>query len=375
MRIARAITGSTLILVLGLVVTVPAHGISTGRHEPGRLVPGRALAAVTVKAGLDQPTGFTFAPNGKIWFVEKNTGEIRVLDPDTGGTRLFKDLSAVDGTGERGALGVALHPDFSVKPYVYVYVTRVDGGTLVNELLRIRSIGGTAGATKALLRWRPTSATNHNGGRILFGPDRMLYVVIGENADPANAQQRADLRGKVLRIRPDGSVPAGNPFGTRIWAFGIRNSFGMAFDPETGDLWETENGPACNDEINRIRKGGNFAWGPNQACGSRPAPRDTNRDGPSPRLLPETYFTPTLGITGAAFCDRCGLPGLNGDLLFGEVKSSDLWHANLSADRRSITGRSTVLDLGTVVYSMEVGPDRGIYVSGPDGIYRLVSTS
>jgi aldose sugar dehydrogenase len=366
MRIARAITGLTLCLSLA----APAGATATARHER---VAGRALSVVAVKEGIDQPTGFTFAPNGKIWFVEKDTGRIRVLDPATGGTRLFKDLTAVDGTGERGALGIALHPDFPAKPFVYVYVTRVDGGTLVNELLRIRSVGGKPGAMRALFKWHPSSASNHNGGRILFGPDGMLYIVIGENADPANAQQKGDLRGKVLRIRPDGSIPPGNPFGTRIWAFGIRNSFGMAFDPQTGDLWETENGPECNDEINRIRRGGNFAWGPHEACGSRSAPRDTNRDGPSPRLLPETYFTSTLGITGAAFCDRCGLPRFNGDLLFGEVKSSDLWHANLSADRRTITGRSTVFDLGTAVFSMEVGPGRRIYLSGPNGIYRLAS--
>jgi glucose/arabinose dehydrogenase len=355
MRIARALTGLTLALLLTLP-TAAAHA---------------AVDVVTVKGNLDRPTAFAFAPDGKIWFVEKDTGEIRVLNPDTKRTRLFRDLTGVDGDGERGALGIALHPDFPARPFVYVYVTRVDGGQLVNELLRIRSNGGTAGPMTALFRWRPSSATNHNGGRILFGPDGKLYVVIGENANPAYSQRLGTIRGKVLRINPDGSVPASNPFDSRVWAFGIRNSFGMAFDPETGFLWETENGPGCNDEINRIRRGGNFAWGPNQACGSLPTPRDTNRDGPTPRLMPATYFTSTIGITGAAFCDRCGLPGYRGDLLFGDVNTAQLWRANLTADRRGIAGRNPIMGLGTVVYSMEVGPNRRVYFSGPDGIYRL----
>ena len=107
-------------------------------------------------------------------------------------------------------------------------------------------------------------ASNHNGGRILFGPDKKLYVVIGDNADPANSQDRSgNLRGKILRVNPDGSIPATNPFGTRIWAYGIRNSIGFAFDPRNGRLWESENGPSCNDEVNRIVKGGNHGWGPN----------------------------------------------------------------------------------------------------------------
>jgi glucose/arabinose dehydrogenase len=325
----------------------------------------------TVKGGLDRPTAFTFAPNGRIWFIEKDTGAIRILNAETGGVRLFKDLTGVDGTGERGGLGIALHPDFPAIPFVYVYVTRIDDGVLVNELLRIRSDGGAPAATKVLFSWRPSGATNHNGGRILFGPDGMLYVVIGENADPALSQRLGTIRGKILRLRPDGSAPATNPFGSRVWAFGIRNSFGMAFDPATGLLWETENGPGCNDEINRIRRGGNFAWGPHQACGSLAAPRDTNRDGPNPRILPAAFFRDTIGITGAAFCHGCGLPAYDGDLLFGDVNTAQLWHATMTADRRSIRGRSPVVGLGTVVYSMEVGPRHRIYFSGPTGIYRL----
>jgi glucose/arabinose dehydrogenase len=359
---------------LALVLTVTTAGGACAVSRPGA-TPARALTVVTVQGGLDQPTAFTFGPDGRIWYVEKSTGQIRVLDPATDADHLFTRLTNVDGTGERGMLGIALHPDWPAKPFVYVYVTRTDDGVLVNELVRIRREGGKPAGRRVLFRWAVSGATNHNGGRILFGPDGLLYVVTGENANPANSQQKGNLRGKILRIRPDGSVPATNPFGTRVWSFGHRNSFGMAFDPFTDRLWETENGPECNDEINRIRRGGNFAWGPNESCGSLPAPRDTNRDGPSPRLLPATFIRDTIGITGAAFCRACGLgAGFAEDLFFGEVNGDSLWRAQLNEARTDIVKRAVILHLGSVVFSMEVGPKGRIYFSGPNGIYRIAAT-
>src|SRR5207247_9759142 len=114
-----------------------------------------------------------------------------------------------------------------------------------------------------------SNATNHNGGRILFGRHKRLFIIIGENANSANAQDlSSNLRGKILRVNTNGKPVASNPFGNRIWAYGIRNSFGFAFDPTTHHLWETENGPECNDELNLIVRAGNFAWGPNESCGS-----------------------------------------------------------------------------------------------------------
>ena len=184
-------------------------------------------------------------------------------------------------------------------------------------------------------------ASNHNGGRILFGPDGKLYVVIGDNAQPSNAQDRtANLRGKILRLNPDGSIPATNPFGTRIWAYGIRNSIGFAFDPQGGHLWESENGPECNDEVNRIVRGGNHGWGPNESC------PNTNNSGPTPRILPKYTFANTVGLTGLAFCDACGLgPAFNGDLVVGAVNDGRIRRFDLNASRTGFdAGPLLVLD-------------------------------
>jgi glucose/arabinose dehydrogenase len=366
------------IAILALAAFLPACGSADRATARGGAANGPAARAVSLKAvpvatGLDQPTGFTFTPGGKIWYIDKPTGQVRILNPSTGSDHLFTDIAGVDGSGERGGLGIALHPRWPAKPFVYVYVTRTDNGKVRNELIRYRADGGHPSGKITLFRWAVTSATNHNGGRILFGPDKELYVVTGENADPTNSQQKADLRGKVLRLNPDGSRPRDNPFGTRIWSFGHRNSFGMAFDPRTGRLWETENGPSCNDEINLIKRGGNYAWGPNQSCGSLPAPKDTNRDGPTPRILPKTYIRTPIGITGDVFCIHCGLGSpLNGDLLFGDVNTARIRAVDLNAARNGFDADPrVVLDPGTVIYSMEASPTGHIFFSGPSGIWRL----
>lgn len=365
MRTLRVLTAT----VVAFALTAPAA--SAGRAA--RDLRAVTLKAVPVKLGLSGPAAFTFAPSGKIWYLERGTGEVRTITPKTGADRLFTDITNVDGSGERGALGIALHPRWPKKPFVYVYVTRTDRGTLVNELLRIRAAGGSAAGTKVLFRWAVSGAPNHNGGRILFGPDRKLYIVTGDNSAAATSQRRANLRGKVLRINPNGSVPGDNPFGTRIWAYGIRNSFGMAFDPGTRRLWQTENGPSCNDEINRIVKGGNFAWGPHWECSAPISAADTNQDGPLPRRFPKARFASPIGITGAVFCDGCRLgAALQGDLLFGDVNTARIRAIQLNATRTGFSASPRiVLAAPTAIYSMESSPKGRIYFSGPTGIYRL----
>jgi len=349
--------------------------------EPRAAAPGVDVVSV---ATLDNPVGFTFTPVGKIVYLERATGRVRLLNPGTGSDRVLYRILGVNSDGERGALGVALHPDWPRQPFVYVYVTRAPGAApLRNQLLRLRLVKGHLTDPQVLLNSPVSSATNHNGGRIAFGPGGKLFVVIGDGGDdPARAQDLSEPRGKVLRLNPDGTVPASNPFGSRVWSYGHRNSIGFAFDPLSGNLWETENGPECNDEINLIAKGGNFAWGPAEACGSPALPPDTNQDGPQPRLLPQHTFAATIAITGAAFCDGCGLGAeYEGDLLFGcangtcQASLGPIGHVDLLADRSGLTGNpvGAPTTFPGPVFSMEVGPRGKIYVSNQQGIYRLAS--
>ena len=326
-----------------------------------------------VATGLNQPVAFTFAPGGKIFYVEKDSGEVRVYNPDGDRDRLFYDVPGVNGEGERGTLGVALHPDYPDRPYVYVYATRRSKGSLKNQILRLTNVGGSGRDRRRIFSTPASSSPYHNGGRILFGPDDQLYAIVGEGHHPASAQKLSNPRGKILRMTPRGKRPADNPIRrSRIFAYGIRNSFGFDFDPVTDELWETENGPACNDELNHIPVGGrNFGWGPRQSCGSLPTPRDTNNSGPRPRVLPELWFRDTVGITGMTFCDRCGLRGSQGDLFFGDVRFGQIRRVPLNAGRDTVTGVGTVVFDADNVLSMETGPGGSIYFSDFSQIYRL----
>jgi aldose sugar dehydrogenase len=351
-------------LVAALVVTVGATASSAGS----------GVRAVRVASGLQGPAAFTFAPNGTIVYLERATGEVRFRNPATDFDRLFFRIRGVNGEGERGALGVALHPRWPEKPFLYVFVTRRAGGKLRNQILRIRERGGDGVGFTTILSTRASSSPYHNGGRILFGPDRKLYAIVGDGHTASNAQDRSrNLRGKILRLNPDGSVPATNPSiggdRSRIFAYGIRNSFGFAFDPETGTLWETENGPACNDEINLVQPGDNYGWG-----GASEGCPDTNESGPAPRRAPEVNFPSPIGITGAAFCDGCGLPGRQGDLLFGDCcDGGRIRRVTLDAARDDVASGPTVMldSPGGSVLSMEVGPGGRIYFSDFNAIYRL----
>lgn len=167
------------------------------------------IVSRAVMDGLNDPAGFTFAPSGTIYFLERGTGRVMSLDPATKALTQVYAISGVDGSGERGALGIALSPGWPAVPYMYVYATRHSTPTapLENQLVRIGVRDGVGTDLQVLLSQPVSSATNHNGGRILFGPDGFLYLVIGENADAANAQDLTNLRGKILRVGADG-LPA-----------------------------------------------------------------------------------------------------------------------------------------------------------------------
>jgi glucose/arabinose dehydrogenase len=363
LRVPRRGIGLALCVALALgVATLP----TTSRAA-------NAIRAKVVLSGLNVPTAFTFGPDGTIWYVEKATGRIRIADPAAGTDRAFFDVSGVNAEGERGMLGIALHPRFPARPFVYVYATRSVQGRLRNQILRLTDTDGRGSHLRVIFSATASASPYHNGGRILFGPDGMLYAIVGDGHDAANAQDRTgNDRGKILRMTPSGGRPPSNPFPrSRIWAYGIRNSFGFAFDPRTGRLWETENGPSCNDELNRIVRGRNYGWGPSETCSGQ-APRNTNRDGPAP-VLPKRWYTPTIAPTGIAFCQRCGLGATsNGTLFFGAYNTGDIRRVRLNADRLGVLRQAIVYRHPQGILSMEVGPDRGLYFSDAGAVYELV---
>ncbi len=333
--------------------------------------PARAATVATpVATGLDVPAAFTFLPDGRILYGERFTGEIRLLDPARGTDDLVFIIPDVAGSGEQGLLGLALDPSYPSAPHLLAYVTRSVGGAPVNQILRIRMTQRHIGYRWGVIYQAPATQV-HNGGRITFGPDGNLYVVTGDAQNPANSQNLSTTFGKILRMTSTGGVPAGNPFGNLVWAYGIRNSFGFTFDPATQFLWETENGPACNDELNRIVPGGNYGWGPTQTCASPPSPPlNTNLDGPSP-VLPLAFYTPTTAPTGVAFCSGCGVPDLEGRLVYGTFNTRQLRAVTPTADRTAVVSETPVYTHSAGILSVERAPDGGVYFSDASGIFRL----
>ncbi len=331
-----------------------------------------AVEAKLVVGGLDEPVAFTFGPDGRIWYGERESGRVRIVDPDTGDDVLFVDVEGVTAAGERGLLGIALDPQYPDQPFVYVYATRTVSGAVRNQIVRYEDQDGSGVDPTVLFSAPASSSPYHNGGRIAFGPDGMLYAIVGDGHDSSNAQDTTDNdRGKIIRLEPDGDVPDSNPLGNRIWAYGIRNSFGFAFDPEKGALWETENGPECNDEVNKIRRGGNFGWGPSESC-SGSAPGNTNGDGPDP-IRPKLFYSSTIGITGIAFCEDCGLGGPSkGAAFVGAVNDGRVERLTLNHKRTGIQRHTVVYDHPSGTLSFEVGPGGRIYFSDFGSIYKLV---
>jgi glucose/arabinose dehydrogenase len=316
------------------------------------------------------PTAFAFDAGQRIFYVGRFTGEIRIFDPASRADTQFFRLPDVATAGEQGVLGLALHPRYPTRPSVYAFYTRTVNSSPQNQIVRLTDSMGSGQDLRTLVRI--PAGTVHNGGVIHFGPDRKLYAVVGENGNRANAQDLTTEAGKVLRMSGSGRPLPGNPFpDSRVWSYGLRNSFGFTFDPQTGRLWETENGPECNDEVNRIVKAGNYAWGPSETCGGT-APANTNQDGPMPRIFPAAFFTPVIAPTGATFCASCGLgPALEGRLIFGDWNHGDIHAATLTADRLGIASHTIILDRSQGILAVERDPKGGVYFSDPTGIFRL----
>jgi glucose/arabinose dehydrogenase len=220
-----------------------------------------------VAGGLDDPTAMAFAPDGRI-FVTQQGGQLRMIKNDTLLATPFLTVT-VSSAGERGLLGVALDPSFSSNGFVYVYYTATTP-TIHNRVSRFTASGDTAvpGSEVILLELNNlSSATNHNGGAIHFGPDGKLYIAVGENANGSNSQTLGNLLGKILRINKDGSIPSDNPFfGTAsgdnraIWALGLRNPYTFTFQPGTGRMFINDVGQNTWEEINEGIAGSNYGW-------------------------------------------------------------------------------------------------------------------
>jgi glucose/arabinose dehydrogenase len=298
------------------------------------------FTVTTVVTKLNTPWDLVWGPDSLIW-VSERVGRISRVNPTTGQQTVAGTLE-VRQSGEGGLMGIAFHPDFAREPYVFAMHTYAGaGGATMNRLVRMRWDGHALGAPTVLLDGIPGGGI-HNGSRIVVGPDKMLYVSTGDAGSGERAQDRSSLGGKILRLTPDGHAAPDNPFGDVIWSYGHRNPQGLVFHPSTGVLYETEHGPSDNDEINIIRRGGNYGW-PNVhgRC-------DDDNSGERAFckahdvIEPLTTWTPTIAPTGADFYMSDRISGWKGNLLFTAL-SGALYRATLSPDGLQIAGMEKLL--------------------------------
>jgi glucose/arabinose dehydrogenase len=247
----------TLLLLLPLALAPAAcasddDGGSRPATPTGASPPAGSAATRTIATGLQVPWGIAFLPGGDALVAERTTARIKRIPAGGGRARTVMRVPGVDvASGEGGLLGLAISPSYRRDRLVYAYYTSARD----NRIVRFR-LGGRATAILTGLR----RGFNHDGGRIAFGPDGKLYAGVGDATESDLAQDRAALNGKILRMNPDGSVPAGNPFGNSlVWSMGHRNLEGLAWD-RAGRLWATEFGENRFDEVNLIRPGRNYGW-------------------------------------------------------------------------------------------------------------------
>ena len=334
----------------------PPTGAAEAEQAPLGPAGATALRVETFVSGLDTPWDMSWGPDGAIWVTER-PGRVSRIDPSTGAVTLVGEIE-VHEQGESGLMGMAFHPDFDREPYVYLAHSYAAGDGIENRLIRLRYEGGRLTDRETLIdgiRGR----RNHDGSRLVVGPDRLLYMTMGDAGNRPSAQDLESLSGKVLRLTLDGAPAPGNPFGSRVYSYGHRNPQGMVFHPETGDLYVAEHGPRTNDEVMRVEMGGDHGWPTVHGFCDGDAEGEDDYCGANEVVEPLEAWTPTVGISGLDYYGSDRIPGWRGSLLVTSLRGATHWRLKLSDDGRSVIETEAL-------YRGEYGRLRDVIV-GPDG--------
>ncbi|KND42419.1 MULTISPECIES: PQQ-dependent sugar dehydrogenase [Streptomyces] len=221
---------------------------------------GSVKVVRTVTEDLDTPWGLAPLPEGGLLVSSRDDATISRIDEESGEKTVLGEVPGVAPAGEGGLLGLAVSPEYASDHMIYAYFTSASDNRIVRMLYDPeKPAGEQLGAPDTILRGIP-KGTNHNGGRLAFGPDQMLYASTGERYEGPLAQDKDSLGGKILRMTPEGLPAPGNPFDDSVvYSYGHRNVQGLAWDAKQR-LWASEFGQNTWDELNQIRPGGNYGW-------------------------------------------------------------------------------------------------------------------
>jgi len=358
------------LMCCGLSPAPPAGSIEVGpvpQTVRDRFMPdGDNVVVRPWITNLEAPWSLVFLPDGRA-LVSERPGRVRLIRKDVLEARPYAVVE-VAHTGEGGLMGLAIHPEFPGKPYVYAMHTYRDKGKLYNRVIRLKDEGEQGKFDRIIVDAIP-GARFHDGGRIAFGPDGMLYVTTGEMYERNLAQDLNSLNGKILRVTPEGSIPTDNPFrNSPVWSYGHRNPQGLAWHPVTRDLFASEHGPSGeslvfgNDEINVIRKGGNYGW-----------PEVVGAPSGMPYVNPLIVWRKATPPSGITFYAGGALAHLRNDLFVATLKSRALIRVRLQGKAGGYQVLAIERWFATDDNEGRFGRLRDV-VAGPDGcLYFLTS--
>ena len=323
-----------------LIITSPSGSIVI--PKPNTSSSGTDAVQI-VATNLQKPWALTFADE-KIFFTEK-VGKLRVIDKGILVNDSVADFHVADIT-DAGLLGITSHPNFLQNHLLYVYYTYKEGDKLWNKILQITESNNKIIDAKTILDKIP-GAEFDNGGVIKFGPDKKLYIGTGDATNENAAQDPTSLAGKILRLNDDGSIPSDNPYpNSPIFSLGHRNPQGLTWDDQ-GKLYETEEGPTKNDEINIIQKGQNYGW-PSQECSGSKEYQDAFR-----------CYNISVEPAGIAYYGTEKLD-LKNSLILATLRGNILYQLPLHSGNN--TSQKIILDGLGRIREVGVGPDNYLYI-------------
>ncbi|MFN5011372.1 MAG: PQQ-dependent sugar dehydrogenase [Gammaproteobacteria bacterium] len=343
-------------------------------------VPSVTPRAVVLNDGLKSPWGLAFLPDGRMLVTQK-PGSLLLLDATGKRTLATLAVPPVVFRNQGGLLDVAVDPDFAREPWIYWTYSEAGSGAeeglAGTAVARGRLVGDRLEGIQVIYRQAPkTTGNGHYGARIVFRPDKTMYITLGERQKLDPAQDLDGTLGKVIRLNRDGSVPAGNPGVSKtrpeIWSYGHRNPQGAALRPGSSELWVTEHGPQGGDELNRVQPGRNYGW-PKVSYGCPyGAPKGegcrygggTHEPAYEP---PVSFWVPTsMAPSGLVFYSGRRFPQWKGDALMGALAGTAVWRVRLDGNREA--AREALFgDLRERVRDIREGPEGYLYLLTDSG--------
>ncbi|HEY1305551.1 MAG TPA: PQQ-dependent sugar dehydrogenase [Vicinamibacterales bacterium] len=347
-------------------------------------VPAHRNLRLVVTKGLTHPWGMAFLPDGNILITER-PGCLRIVRNGVLDPKLVAGLPPISAQGLSGLMDIALHPRFAENKFVYLTYHKPNPAAA-------GATGFGPGAPPARLAtlargtWDGNAITNvkelfvadvtTEASRIVFGRDGMIYMSLGRSTEGANApsQDPNNYGGKLLRLRDDGTVPPDNPFvgkaGYRpeIYTLGHRNQLGLAVNPETGQIWASEQGPNGGDEVNIIQAGKNYGWPVISQGRSYPGPRVSDQPVHEGMEQPHVVWIPSIALSGMTFYTGDKFPGWKGNLFVGGLRQGEvprtgqLQRIEFNTKWEEVRREPMLRELGQRIRDVRQGPDGYVYV-------------